>query len=57
MDHGKGVSLSHGSTLRMEKQLSAAHRSVVSPRAVGQKKYWFEMAASPLIILLSGLNN
>ncbi|XWS35099.1 hypothetical protein CRYUN_Cryun21dG0097100 [Craigia yunnanensis] len=38
MDHGKGVGLSHGSPLRMEKQLSASHHSVVSTRAVGQKR-------------------
>ncbi|XP_022735728.1 uncharacterized protein LOC111289109 isoform X1 [Durio zibethinus] len=38
MNHGKGVGLSLGSPLRMETQLSASHHSVVSPRAVGQKR-------------------
>ncbi|XVF29170.1 hypothetical protein REPUB_Repub15cG0096900 [Reevesia pubescens] len=38
MDHGKGVGLSRGSPLRLEKQLPASHRSIVSPRAVGKKR-------------------
>ncbi|XP_022761943.1 uncharacterized protein LOC111307894 isoform X4 [Durio zibethinus] len=35
---GKGVGLSHGSPLGMEKQLPASHHSVVSPRAVWKKR-------------------
>ncbi|XP_022722767.1 uncharacterized protein LOC111279951 [Durio zibethinus] len=38
LGHGKGVVLSHGSPLRMEKQLPASHHSVASPRAVGKKR-------------------
>ncbi|XWS13488.1 hypothetical protein CRYUN_Cryun36dG0041300 [Craigia yunnanensis] len=38
MDPEKGVGLSLGSPLRMEKQLPASHHSVVSPRAVGKKR-------------------
>ncbi|GMJ01831.1 hypothetical protein like AT1G04790 [Hibiscus trionum] len=38
MSNGKGVGLSNGSPLRMEKQLPASHHSVASPRAVGKRR-------------------
>ncbi|KAK9003467.1 hypothetical protein V6N11_061029 [Hibiscus sabdariffa] len=38
MSNGKGVGLSNGSPLRMEKQLCASHHSVASPRALGKRR-------------------
>ncbi|OMO88307.1 Zinc finger, RING/FYVE/PHD-type [Corchorus olitorius] len=38
MVHGKGVGVSHDSSLRVEKPLPISHHSVVPPRATGQKR-------------------
>lgn len=52
MDHGKGVDPSHGSPVRMEKQLSASHHSFVSPRAVGRKRLVQNGCISPQNIVI-----
>ncbi|EOY05371.1 RING/U-box superfamily protein, putative isoform 1 [Theobroma cacao] len=38
MDDGKGMGRSHGTPLRTQKQLPVSHHSIVSPRAIGQKR-------------------
>ncbi|GMI96139.1 hypothetical protein HRI_003283000 [Hibiscus trionum] len=47
MSHAKGVDLSCGSPLRLEKQLSASHHSDVSPRAIGKRRLVLNGCISP----------
>ncbi|KAG8499814.1 hypothetical protein CXB51_006509 [Gossypium anomalum] len=57
MSNGKGVDLSHGSPLRIEKQFPASHHSVVSPRAVGKRRLVRNGCISPHNIAIRAKQN
>ncbi|KAE8723845.1 RING/U-box superfamily protein, putative isoform 2 [Hibiscus syriacus] len=55
--NGKGVSLSNGSPLRMEKQLPASHQSIASPRAVEKRRLVRNGCISPHNIAIRAKQN
>ncbi|XP_039029832.1 uncharacterized protein LOC120164153 [Hibiscus syriacus] len=57
MSNGKGVSLSNGSPLRMEKQLPASHQSIASPRTVGKRRLVRNGCISPHNIAIRAKQN